>query len=178
MTEISKKHLEQFKRIYKKEYNKDITDAEAYDMGHRLVNFAKLLLDLEWKEEARKKRLEKEPKGFHLTDGIYSCLICRQAIENKQTWYDKDGIKCMACQKALDDQVIPQYVCTNRDSWLADWQVRDKLDIHLATIRKMTREGKLKARTIYNEGGQKYFELFIIKENELLQKNTSKNETN
>lgn len=173
MRELSQKEIEDYKQIYKKEYGKEISDEEAREAVQNLVRFADLIYELAMKDAMRKKRLEKEPKGFHLTDGVYNCLICYQTIENEQTWYDKNGIKCMSCQKALDNNVIPQYVCKNRDSWLADWELKSKFGIHLATVRKMARENKLKARTIYDENGGAHLQLFIIKENRFLQEKLS-----
>jgi len=45
MTKITKKDIEEFKRIYKKEYNQEITDEEAYDAAHRLVQLTKILYE-------------------------------------------------------------------------------------------------------------------------------------
>jgi hypothetical protein len=169
MREITQKEIEEYKQIYKKEYGKEITDEEAREAGQNLVRFAEILYEQMKIDHFRKERLKKEPRGFHLTDGMYNCLICHQTIENEQTWYDKNGIKCVSCQKALNDKVIPQYVCKNRDSWCADWELKDKLGIHPATVRKMVREKKLKARTIYDENGRIHFQLFILKENPIIQ---------
>jgi len=122
-------------------------------------------------DNQRKQQLEKEPNGFHFNnDGVYTCCICSTNISNKEIWYDQNGIKCIPCQKALDTKVIPKYICTKPDSWLSGWKVQDKLEIHSATIRKMIRENKLKPRIINREDGSKYFELFIIKENDILSK--------
>jgi len=35
---LSEKHLKEFKRIYKKNYGVELTDAEAHEQGMRLVN--------------------------------------------------------------------------------------------------------------------------------------------
>ena len=41
--EISKKLLEEFKKLYKEEFGEDITDEEALEMGQRLLGFCLLV---------------------------------------------------------------------------------------------------------------------------------------
>lgn len=169
MTEITQKDIDDFKRIYKKEYNKDITDDEAREAAYNLVGFAEIIYKQIVRDHHLKQKLTKEPNGFHFDDNkFYTCCICSTSISNKEIWYDQNGIKCIPCQKALDTKVIPKYICTKPDSWLSDWKVQDKLKIHSATMRKMIRENKLKPRVINREDGSKHFELFIIKENPFL----------
>jgi len=42
---ISKKHIKEFKRIYKEEYGKELSDEEAYDAAYRVAGFARLAFD-------------------------------------------------------------------------------------------------------------------------------------
>ena len=171
MSEISPKHIEEFKRIYKEEHGKDLTDAEAYDGARGLVQLAEIIFKQMQIDHQRKQRLEKEPRGFHLEEGsTYSCCICYQQVSGKETWYDQYGIKCMVCQKALKDKVVPKYICTNRDLWLADWELQSKFGMHSATMRKLIRNGTLHPRIIRREDGTTHFQLFIIKENQVLLK--------
>lgn len=174
MVEIANKHLKEYKRIHHEQYGEELTDEQAYDASLNLVGFAELIFEQIITDQQRKHRLKKEPNGFHLPDGeIYNCCICYQQVSGYATWYDKHGIKCMTCQKALNNKVIPAYICTKRDSWLSDWQIQDKLNLYSATVCKMIREKTLKARIIYNDAGEKHFQLFIIKENEFLYKKNS-----
>lgn len=176
MTEITQKQIEEYKKIYKKEYGKELTDEEARETGQNLVRFAELIIEQMKIDHYRKKRMEKEPNGFHLeVESSYSCCICYEHFPGNEMWYDQYGIKCINCQRALDTEVIPKYVCTDPNSWFADWKVQRKLGIHSATMRKMIRENKLKPRVIKRKDGSKHFELFIIKENEILGDNTSPN---
>ncbi len=111
--EVAPKYVAEFKRIYKKEYGKELNDAEAYDGASRLVQLAEIALDLAYTDHRRKLRLKKEPRGFRLEpESTYTCCICYELIAGEQTWYDKYGIKCLPCQKALERRVIPAYVCT------------------------------------------------------------------
>jgi len=166
--EISKEAIEKYKKIYEKNTGKKISDKEAYESASNLLGFFKVLHDCAYKDFLRKEELKKHPKGFHLNDGVYSCLVCSNHITEKESWYDELGPKCLNCQRAIDKKVIPKYVCKNRDSWYAMWQLDDKFGIKHQTARKMTREGDLKARIIKDKAGRDYFYVFLIRENEKL----------
>lgn len=166
MAQLKPEQIEEYKAIYKKQYGEDLTDAEAAEQGRRLVSFLKLMIEYATTQKGRERRLEKEPQGFHLDDGkIYSCGICHDSISNRQSWYDKDGLKCMNCQRALDRRVIPKSVCTDRDSWLAGWELTTKYDIHPNTLRKLVRQGAIKVRNITTESGAVHYQVFLKKDN-------------
>jgi hypothetical protein len=162
---ISKEAVEEFKKIFKKEYNKELTDEEAYESASNLLGFYDALYQIHKKEVQRKYRLRKEPQGFNLTDGIYTCSICSQQQEQGQVWYDKWGITCAICRKAVQTEVIPQFVCDNKDSWYPMWQMENKFGIKWQCARKLVREGKLKAKIVLAENGKPHEYIFLKKEN-------------
>lgn len=162
---LSQKSIDEYKEIFKKEYGKELTDAEAYESAHNLVNFFKILMEGAEEDFRRKRRLKKEPDGFYLDGGPYSCLICRQNIPVGQAWYDQWGQKCSLCQKAVKERIVPGFVCRARDSWFATWELKSKFKIHPATARKMVRLGQLKARIVPAENGAPYEYVFLKKEN-------------
>ena len=75
---ISKERIEEFKEMFKKDYDKELTDEEAYESAHNLLGFVEVLYNIQKREFQRKLRLRKEPEGFNLTDGIYTCSVCKQ----------------------------------------------------------------------------------------------------
>ncbi|MFA6145933.1 MAG: hypothetical protein WC697_01195 [Patescibacteria group bacterium] len=162
---LSKKSLKEFKKIYKKEFGEEISDQEAFKQGTNLVNLFKLLYEVDHRERGWKKKLEENPKGFHLTDGSYSCCICGQNVSGDNSWYDQNGIKCLLCQEAIEDNIIPPEACHNKDSWYAIWEFDYYFKMKSATVRKFIRQGKLKARIILNENGRTHLEILMIKEN-------------
>jgi len=167
MSSISPACLEELREIYRKKGKRELTDAGAQDLGQGLADFAELLLDASVKEIRRKKRLKKEPKGFHLdeSEGIYSCRICGDSISGKQTWWNLNGVKCMNCQRAIDRRIIPKFVCKNRDSWLASWQLKSEYGINQSSIKKHIRLGKLRSKDILDESGNVHFQIFLLSEN-------------
>jgi len=161
---LSKERVDEFKEIYKKEYGKELTDAEASEAAHNLVGFVELLWEVSMKEAQRKRRLKKEPDGFSV-DGQYSCLVCRCSISPETGWYDKWGQKCLLCTKAIKNGVVPAFVPRDHDSFYKTWELKDKFKIHPQTARKMVRTGELKARIITTEEGKPYEYIFLKKEN-------------
>jgi len=163
---LPKKAIEEFEEIYKKEFGEEISDEEALEQGTRPVNFFKVLYKMDVKEKMRKEKLKKYPKGFHLPESeIYNCCVCHNQIQGKDTWYDKDGIKCLLCQKALDQGIITSEICRNDDSWYSTMDLKDKFGLHYQTVMKKIRLGELKARVILNEKKQPYFYVFLKREN-------------
>lgn len=61
---ISEKALEEFKAIYKKEYGKEISDADARESAENLLNFARVVYDGYERDMRRKEKLKASPKGF------------------------------------------------------------------------------------------------------------------
>lgn len=165
--QLSKEAIEEFKQIFEKKYGKKLSDKEAYESASNLLNFYKALYDCVVKEEIKKEKLKKHPRGFHLDDGIYNCLICYRQVTGKEGWWDLLGPKCLSCQRAIDKKVIPWSVCSDRDSWYAMWELNSKFSIKHQAARKMIREGKLKARVIKDREGREFFYVFLKRENKL-----------
>lgn len=52
--QLSRQAIDEFKAIYKDEFGKDLSDDEALEMGLRLLNFLKFLL--EWRSSSDRTR--------------------------------------------------------------------------------------------------------------------------
>lgn len=52
---LSQKSIDRYKKIYKKVYKEDVTDAEAREQGERLVRFFKILIEIDEREHIVKK---------------------------------------------------------------------------------------------------------------------------
>lgn len=147
-----------------------------------LVQLAKMQGEFEGIQNMRKRRLEKEPEGFHLEgDGVYTCFICGNSMSGITTWYDKWGQKCIRCKRNIDAGVIPPEINdydTRGETWHSFYQIQDFTKLHPATIRKLVRTGELKARQLIDERGLIYCQIFMVEENKefierFKQKNTS-----
>lgn len=163
---LSDKAIKEFKDIYKKEYKKELTDAEAREAGERLVGFFDVLLEVAEKDRRRKLKLKDSPKGFPIDDeGTYSCFICHESITTVNGWYDKYGLKCLNCQRAVEKKILPPIVFKDRNSWITNWELKDKLGIHPSTAKKLIREGKLKVRNVETEKGGIHYSVYLLSEN-------------
>ncbi|MEK7187472.1 MAG: hypothetical protein AAB691_01330 [Patescibacteria group bacterium] len=162
---LSKELIQEFKDILEKKTGKEVSWEEASEGAHNLANLMKVLFDFHLKDEARKKKLEEFPKGFHL-DGVgYTCFICGGSASQEQSWYDKWGIKCMTCQRGIDRKEIPASLAKNKESWYSKYDLESRFNLKSPTIRSWVRKGILKARTITYDGQGTHIQLFLIKDN-------------
>jgi hypothetical protein len=162
---LTNDQIKEFQEIAEKEYGRKLTREEATEAAYDLAHLAELMYEFAKRDRVLQEKLKENPKGFHMEGGPYNCRICYVGISGSQTWYDANGIKCLLCQKALDEGVIPSEVCQDSDSWYAMWELDSQLGIKWQTSRKLMREGKLKARVITTENNNPYFYVFLIKEN-------------
>ena len=54
---ISPKHLEEFKKIMKKEYGVEYTDAEALEAATNLVGFFEILMKMDYKQKQKEESI-------------------------------------------------------------------------------------------------------------------------
>lgn len=160
---LSDDAIKEFKDIYKEKNQKELSDAEASEAAHGLVGLVEIFWKMAQKDGVRKRRLEKEPDGFPV-DGHYSCLVCGQSIDETNGWYDWYGQTCLLCRKAIQNGIIPTFVCTEYDSYFKTWQF-EKFGLKSPTVRKMVRNDELKARIVLDENGKPHEYIFLKKEN-------------
>lgn len=164
MTMVSEKRIQEFKDILEKEKGKEVSWEEASEGAYNLGRFAELMFDSWIEDKRRKKRLEESPKGFHLEGIGYTCFICRSSISNEETWYDKWGIKCLICQKAIDKKIIPASVAKNENSWYSKYDLESCFNIDRHAMNRFIKEGILKPRVVPNTSGKPHVYLFLIKD--------------
>lgn len=163
--QLSREAIQEFKDLLEKKAGKEFTWEEASDSAYRLINLYKIVLDGHWEEEQRKEKLKEFPKGFPL-DGVgYTCFICGQSTQAGENWYDKWGIKCSTCQRAIDRKEIPPSLAKNQESWYSKYDLQSCFDLKRPTISSWIKQGILKARTLTYDGKGVHFQLFLIKDN-------------
>lgn len=147
---VSDKSLKEFKELCEKEGIKYETEAEYRSAANNLVNLVDLLIEMDMAQRALKKRLETEPKGFALEGKGRNCSLCRHTVYEGDGWYDKWGFKCMNCQDAVNKRKIPGSLCGDWDNekCITESDLAWKAKLHPQTVRKLIRQGKIKARQI------------------------------
>jgi len=163
--QLTEKHIQDYKDLFKKEYGKDPSDQEASDWAYNLVGFVELLMDGYIEDQKRKKRLETEPKGFHLEGIGYTCFVCGASVSNEESWYDKHGIKCLICQRAINHKEVPASVASDSESWYSKRDMERYFCLKTPTLRSWIKAGILKERKVTNDGKGVRVELFLIKDN-------------
>jgi hypothetical protein len=112
----------------------------------------------------RKKMLEESPKGFHL-DQTGTCLICGQSTSHEKSWYDRYGLKCLNCQKAINRKIIPVAIAIDKEKWYSKYDLESYFNIKSALLIKYIKHAILKDRIILDENKNVHFQLFLIKDN-------------
>lgn len=165
--EISQERLDEFKRIYKEEYDEELTDVEAYEKGSNLLQLMQSIYSISPEQQRREKLLKKNPKGFQIDvenpESPYSCMICHSRFHvYVPGWYDRYGPKCMPCQNALWDGIVPWFVYADHKSWYSMYDMENTFRAsNPKVVNNLLREGLLKAIVI---PGNKY-PVFLKKDN-------------
>lgn len=146
---LTDKDYAEFKKICDKEGITYKTEAEYHESANNLVNFVDILIKIDQEEKARERHLEKEPKGFAFESRGRTCSLCGHHVDGEM-WYDKWGMKCMDCQQALNKKLVPGYVFKDHknEKHITASQLSWRFKIHIQTIKKLVRQGKLKARVL------------------------------
>jgi hypothetical protein len=160
----SKQQLKKLKALLEKEHGRAITEDELIKSHWFAQELGRALNDSSRIGYFHKKKLEDNPKGFH-TEGNFTCLVCGLPAVNENSWYDKDGIKCMPCQKALDERVIPKSVINNKDNWYSVHDLERYFNMDYADLTKYVKSGLLKKRIVPSGGRKPHLELFLLKDN-------------
>lgn len=169
--QIPDNKIQEFKKLVKEHSGKELTDAEAYESANNLINFCRLLMEIEMRDLKRKEKLKQFPKGFCFDDdGIYNCPICYTQMKNEGVWYDDCGQKCLDCQDNLNKKRIPKMVFKNTDSWFSFLDLKYDFGIDKKEANKLIKDGKLISRDLINRNGRCYFSIFMIKDNPWLSK--------
>lgn len=160
--------IEDLKRIYKEDRGVELTDQEAREAYNSLMGLTKIIYDQWVRDNQRKQKLEENPGGFHLTDsGQYNCILCKHGMQNETTWFDKWGLKCIDCQKAIDKKIIPGSLLKKDgdQKYYTRFDLEYYLLLKTVKVNKLIKEGVLKSRVIEstNNYGDTY--LFLIKDN-------------
>ena len=162
---LSDESIKKFKKIFEKQTGKEVSWEYAQKGAYNLTAFAELLYKQANIEHQRKLKLKEIPKGFHLEGNGYTCMICGNYISNEETWYDKWGVKCLICQKAIDKRLIPGSIAKNKKNWYSVYDLEDRFNIDKYGMKQFIKAGILKPRIVPNNNGTPHVYIFLIKDN-------------
>ncbi len=165
MAQLSDKSIQEFKDLMEKESGKEVSWEEAAESGRRLVGLFEIVMKGQMDKDGWDRRLEKEPKGFALPGNGRNCAVCGSATREDTNWYDKWGIKCITCQKAIDKRKIPGSIAKTSDNRYSPYELESRFGIKKATQTKWVKEGILNARIVPTENGKVHYYIFLVKDN-------------
>lgn len=165
MVQLSDESIQKFKDLMEKKTGKEVTWAEAAEGGRNLVNLFDVLYKCEIEHRRWDKRLETEPKGFALEGNGRNCAICGESTREDTNWYDKWGIKCLTCQRSIDKKIIPGSIARNQDNRYSPYDLETRFGMKKPTLRKMVKEGIIKARIVPTEKGGVHYYIILEKDN-------------
>jgi hypothetical protein len=145
-----------------------LTDADGKEYQLEKWNMegmAKLLEEFKEEEKAREEKLKVSPKGFILEGAGRNCAICGGSSGEEGSWYDEYGVKCLVCQKAIDDGEIPASLAKDEEGWYSEFDMRHSFNLKTSTLNKWVRDGIIKARTVSHYGKGVHAQLFLIEDN-------------
>jgi len=163
--EPSPKVIEALKKILEKDLEREFTWEEATKAARDMYILADIAIGLAKEEHRRQQKLKESPQGFHLDKEGYSCLICQHSAEGEDSWFDEYGLKCMRCQKAIDDKIVPGYIAKDRESYYGLCDLEMHFNLTGATLRKYIKKGILIDRVIPADGKKPPMQLFLLKDN-------------
>lgn len=156
--------IEELKASMEKDHGRAFTHEEAVQVYQLVKLLAEISVDSTFKEVDCQKKLEESPKGFHLEESG-TCKVCGQPAVKENSWYDKNGVKCIPCQKALDKKLIPASIIGKRDNWYSKNELEIYFNIGKKDLNKYVKAGFLKKRIIPLDEKQIHLELFLIRDN-------------
>jgi hypothetical protein len=167
-----KKWFAELKTSLETEHGRPFADHEVEKVADFLQTLARLQVDAYLEDERRQERLRESPGGFHLDTPGYTCRICRAPTSSGDSWFDEHGLKCMACQNAINQKIIPPTVATDPDSYYTAQELEQNFALTTRIRRQWIRKGRLISRTItrFDKRPGKYpdLELFLIGDNAAL----------
>jgi len=162
------KALKRLKAQLEKEQGREITDAEMDQVEHFLRMLARMQVDWFLEDQRRQLKLKEFPGGFHFEESGYSCSICGRLASGKNSWFDRHGLKCGACQRGFNSKEIRAWLGKRKDAWCSAVELEIFFSLKESILRQWIQKGLLAARTV--SGGRKGFHLlvFLIRENKAL----------
>lgn len=162
--EVRDELIEDIKKMHKNN-GKEISDDEASEAARNVTGLVELLYKIAKRDMERQKRLKKESGGFPLETDSYSCLVCHNGMTAQNSWYNWYGQVCLLCKKAIEENIIPPFICKNDDSYFKMWEIKNKFKLSHQAVKKLISEGKLIARIILGDTGRPHEYIFLKKEN-------------
>jgi|ERR1700683_943848 len=145
MTFISEEDYKAFRQNCEKNGVKYKDETEYRQATHDIYALAEIALAAYGNHKVLQAQLEKQPGGFVAPANGRMCWLCYGGGSGEM-WYDKLGLRCMDCETAYRNRLIPQYVIGDRDrkKFVSGTSLATQYRVNYATLRRLIRQGRLK----------------------------------
>ncbi len=145
-----------------KKEGKEVTDEQAEKVLDFLYLLAPLALNITLREAKWEQKLQRHPNGFAVVGKKYPCGLCGQGRDADQMWYDRFGLKCIACQQALEKGIIPGEIVSDDTLFYSEYDLKHYFRLEGKALREWIKKGLLKPRIIPNADGKgKHYRVFL-----------------
>ena len=149
--------------IFEKHGN-PITEEDAGKVLDFMDKMVRLAMDQYHREAKWEAELQDHPEGFVFDESGYGCRICGSGT--KEGWYDRFGLKCQLCQKAVDQGIIPGEVTRDATLYYNEYELERDFNLAGKALTEWLRQGILKARTITGSNGRsRHYRIFLLEDN-------------
>ncbi|MGE6218987.1 hypothetical protein ACQKCH_04090 [Nubsella zeaxanthinifaciens] len=166
-TKAKAKLLNELRLVLEKEHQRKFTDHEVAEVANFLQLMADMTVRQFLNESKWKDRLKEHPEGYKFEPEGYTCRLCRQGASKVGTWFDRYGLKCMHCQKAVEAGLIPGELTDFSDGYYTDGDLERLFNVDRKTLTSWIKNGVIRARVIpwFDDPSKNYKRLFLLTEN-------------
>jgi hypothetical protein len=138
--EPSDKLIQKVKDTLEKVHKREFSWDDEKKLIWNLKSFAEVSFKIADKEIQRRKRLEESPNGLPIDESQPS-VLCGNRVVGNESWYDKNGTKCIHCQRALNEKAIPVSALKNREGWYSTFELEQYFNISRKFLGKLFKAG-------------------------------------
>ncbi|WP_214072604.1 helix-turn-helix transcriptional regulator [Mucilaginibacter sp. dw_454] len=150
---------------YKKQ-GTELSEEDAEKISDFMYQMAQISLKQAMRQVRRDNKLERYPKGYPLSGKSFTCWLCHHGGDGRM-WYDRFGLKCMPCQHAVEQGIVPGEITQDDTLFYSEFDLEHYFSLKGKALREWIKKGLLKPRTITRENGKsKHYQVFLMSEHE------------
>ena len=145
-----------------KKDGKEITEEEAEKVLDLMYTLAPIAVSQAMLEAKWQQRLGRKPTGFPVKSGKFPCRICGHGSGEYPMWYDQFGLKCRACQNAVEKGVVPGEITGDDTLYYSEHDFGHYFRLKGNALKEWIKKGLLKPRIISGADGKgKHYQVFL-----------------
>lgn len=131
-----------------------------------LRQLADVLISFSMDQKTLNEKLVQFPGGYHVEEKGRCCILCQYPAYGKNSWYDKQGLKCMSCHQALAAEVFPPTVLDSPTTYYTREQLLYTFDVPASTLKSWIKKKIVTAREVLHYDNEKlHWQIFLLSDN-------------